>query len=94
MTLTEFLTARLDEDTDVYGDPLVVERWVGERMLREVAAKRVILARCQMVLAAFDDRENGEWPDVTRRERSHARRTLDDLAAVYSDHPDYDPAWA
>lgn len=61
------------------------------RVLREVQAKREIVMRCKLILAAFADRERGEWPDVSRRERAHAGRTLDVLAVVYSDHPDYDP---
>ena len=63
------------------------------RVLREVEAKRAILARCQMVLAAFHDPEGVEWPDVNRRERHHARRTIEDMASAYRDHEDYDPAW-
>ena len=64
------------------------------RILREVEAERAIVTRCTAVLTSFDDRENGLWPDVSRRERSHARSTLRDLAAVYSDHADCQPEWA
>jgi hypothetical protein len=58
------------------------------RVLREVEAKRAILARCEYVRAAFRDPASGLW------QRTHADANLRHLAAVYSDHPDYDPAWA
>lgn len=63
------------------------------RVLREVEAKRRIVDRCRWILESFEDREHGMWPDVNRRERHHARVTLEDLAGVYDQHPDYDPAW-
>ncbi len=109
MDLAEFLTARLDEDAADADDLhlrycMAYDRDGGfelkwcdcgmpARVLREVEAKRAILARCQMVLAAFHDPEGGEWPDVNRRERHHARRTIEDMASAYRDHEDYDPAW-
>lgn len=97
-----FLTARLDEDAaqyqrgaaddpDAYGGDLN-ERYIiaeARRMLREIEAKRAIVARCQAVLESFADPEHGSWPDVSRRERSHAHADLADLAAVYSGRPDY-----
>ena len=64
------------------------------RVLREVTAKRVIVTRYAAVRRAFDDREGGLWPDVTRREKSHAYATLCDLAGIWSDHPDYQDEWA
>lgn len=47
------------------------------RVLREVAAKRKILAECD------------EW--MMQHAPSGAHRILRAVAAVYSDHPDYDP---
>ncbi len=127
MTLTEFLTVRLDEDeaaANAYvpvaglthrhsegngwlehnhlagGDPhqhdpdtgfQIPAPTVGDpaRVLREVEAGRKILAEHEAVtrLADLTEQELGflglyrEW-------------VLKNLAAVYSDHPDYDPAWA
>jgi Family of unknown function (DUF6221) len=60
----------------------------------EAGAKRNIVRRCALVLAAFNDPERGEWPDVTRRERSHAYSTLCDLAAIDAEHPDFRQEWA
>ena len=64
------------------------------RVLREVTAKRAIVTRYAAVRRAFGDREGGLWPDVTRREKSHAYATLCDLAGIWSDHPDYRDEWA
>jgi len=64
------------------------------RVLREVTAKRAIVTRYAAVRRAFGDREGGLWPDVTRREKSHAYATLCDLAGIWSDHPDYQDEWA
>jgi len=113
MDLTGFLTARIAEDAaaarfmmdreaaglqpraDFLGFPL------GERMRREVEAKRKILAehrpydttdgpppqRCYVCASTRAYRSGAaiqeEWPCPTVRA----------LAAVWSDHPDYDPAW-
>jgi hypothetical protein len=112
MTLTEFLTARLDEDEaaarDAYyegqrwiteeegvyrypdddldlvhsanrkTDARHIARWDPARVLREVEAGRAILAEHRT--AAGWSSEN--WP-----------RTLRLLAAVWSDHPDYQQKW-
>jgi hypothetical protein len=61
------------------------------RVLREVAAKRAILAGHSTVTG-------WNWPDqsdgsVQMDYVEALRRTLRHLAAVYSDHPDYDEAW-
>jgi hypothetical protein len=94
-SLIAFLRARLDEEEARAKDDFVCEPIaVKERALREVAAKRAIVTRCAAVLQSFDDRENGMWPDVSRRERSHAYATLCDLATIDSDHPDYQQKWA
>jgi len=108
MGLTEFVAARLDEDeaaarfmmdrearclqlrAEFLGFPL------GERVLREAGAKRKILALHEQarshkngrlldfcICQAEDGVVCGHWPCETLRA----------LAAVYSDHPDYDPAW-
>ena len=84
MDLAKFLTARIDEDEaaarvpfphwpHVRPDPDGIQ-WVNDRVLREVAAKRKIVADLDL-----------SYPD-----EEHLMRLL---AAVYSDHPDFDPAW-
>jgi len=97
LTLAEFLTARIAEDeaaarfmmdreaaglqprADFLGFPL------GERILREVEAKRKILAEAQAVRKLLD---------LTGGEHDRYRDwVLRHLAAVYSEHPDFDPAW-
>lgn len=107
--LAQFLAARLDEDAEDSWDkheggcatagPIAFSCDCGypARVLREVEAKRKILAehepqpwgephpelsRCP----AHGDETSGwwtEWPCVEVRA----------LAAVWSDHPDYDEAW-
>lgn len=51
------------------------------RALQEVAAKRALLAEVERELADDDTNETAQWMARV-------------LAAVYADHPDYDPAWA
>ena len=80
--------------SDDVHNSLHVVRHDPARVLREVTAKRVIVTRYAAVRRAFDDREGGLWPDVSRREKSHAYATLCDLAGIWSDHPDYRDEWA
>ena len=115
MDLTGFLTARLAEDeaaarfmmdretaglqprADFLGFPL------GERVLREVEAKRKILAEHEDVRDGHVyDHPDGPMcvrcADADRDGEHYAERpwpcqTLRAVAAVYSDHPDYDEAW-
>ncbi len=57
------------------------------RVLREVAAKRAIIAACEEAIrnqGIFG--EDGGQP--------LAEKVLPALAAVYGDHPGYDPQWA
>jgi hypothetical protein len=108
--LVAFLRARLDEDeagarfmmdrearaqvprTDWLGSPF------GERVLREVEAKRAILAEHQpepwgephpelLRCPGHGDESSGywtTWPCIEVRA----------IAAVWRDHPGYDPTWA
>jgi hypothetical protein len=64
------------------------------RVLADVAAKRAIVGRCVLVIAAFDDRENGTWPDVSRREKSHAWETLHDIAQPYRGADGWRDEWS
>ena len=91
MTLTEFLTARIDEDEEM-------ARLTGERM-RHVPPRGIggigdlgvvgypfarVLAECEakrMLIDGFD-----AWGD-------DAKWTLRILALPYADHPDYQQEW-
>jgi Family of unknown function (DUF6221) len=80
-------------------DGLHIARYDPARVLREVEAKRQILAEHERRLtvpascgrcfdATIDDSKSaGTWM------APYPCRTLRLLAAVYADHPDYDPAW-
>lgn len=72
--------------------------WLGPvlspaRVLAECEAKRKIVMRCALLLEAFDDPDRGAWPDVNRRERYHARATLEALALPFADRPGYRDEW-
>ena len=55
------------------------------RVLAECAAKRAIIEQAASYSPELEHGDNGEWAfDVTLRS----------LAAVYADHPDYQPEWA
>jgi hypothetical protein len=57
-------------------------------VLREVEAKRKILAR-------YADQPANLGDQLQRhQEQMGLLYALEQLAAIYSDHPDYDPAWA
>lgn len=56
------------------------DRWTPSSALRRVERDRRVVDRCAAVLDAFNDPMGGLWPDVTRREKSHAYATLEDLA--------------
>ncbi len=95
--LVAFLRARLDEDeaearetadadaefwSDVKGDGTYFDRFGPARVLREVEAKRVIIAECEPRARAG-----------IGAARMAAQRTLRILATVYRGHPDYRPEW-
>ena len=105
MTITEFLLARIAEDEASAGS--WYEDWggnmepLGDRIWAECKAKRQIVelhtpwgfeysggeacARC----VSPDDWNVIALPDEER----FPCATLRHLAAVYADHPDFDPAW-
>lgn len=56
------------------------------RVLRDIAAKRDVIAAASKVLEAP---VNGELPDAPRL----AEQVLCALAGAYSDHDDFDPEW-
>jgi|SRR5271165_262364 len=102
MNYTEFLTARYDEDASSADEihngmdcascgpiPFSCDCGVPARMLREVEAKRMILAEYESF------RVEVNWPGaragagvITGYEE--LRFAVGALAAVYSDHPDYE----
>ena len=105
--LAEFLAARLDEDEayakaskplreaamEMLGSDWPTGRLAGDRMLREVEAKRVILAEHDPEPWGESHPEllrcpgHGEWWETWPCVEVRA------LAVVYSDHPDYDETW-
>ena len=65
------------------------------RVLREVQAKRDLLAHAERSLADADKLETiGAQPADVFTIRAPAEWTLSILAAPYSDHPDYNPEWS
>jgi hypothetical protein len=95
VNLSEFLTARLDEDEqiaraingDKWGWPGArsgfaahVARHDPARVLREVAAKRAILAECARSVECGDDG------------CVLAGAVIVNMAAIWGDHPDYGEA--
>lgn len=98
MTITEFLEARIVEDAEEaewYGNTEYFEGgWTKAhtgRVLRECAAKRAIIQEWQPAPVGgwgvhADGVDVGNW-EATDNAVRH-------LAAVYSDHPDYQQEWA
>lgn len=102
MTITEFLTARLDEDETRISRP---ETRSGARAVGEVKAKRAILALHQTETTYCESRDDDfrpiKIPEVqcfvcgwASDVEGSACETLRLLAAVYRTHADYDPAWS
>jgi Family of unknown function (DUF6221) len=62
------------------------------RVLREVEAKRAILARYEDCLIRMED---PEYPNAVARDqaREYEDFVLPDLASAWAGHPDYDEAW-
>jgi len=72
-------------------DPIIrhIAHYDPSRVLRDVAANREILYRCAARMDELDVYPNG----LVSPRAVLARQILMNLAAVYSGHPDYDPAW-
>ncbi len=103
--LAGFLTARLDEDEAAakaaFGPGIAlnwpalpaavdvfVDRYGPLRAVREVEAKRKIVA--EYVAAQAWSYPPGDGDEAVQEALNSVVRHL---AAVWSDHPDYDPAW-
>jgi hypothetical protein len=104
--LTEFLTARLDEEepAEVCGcldanhwPPCVPQPWK-ERERREIAAKRARLAMATRASAELDRLQSDATSSDAERAvavacAAVAIAAVNHDAAVYSDHPDYRDEW-
>jgi hypothetical protein len=93
--LVAFLTARLDEKEQGAGDQafaLAGHYHDPARVLREVKAGRMILARYEDCLARQED---DDYPAGTARDqaREYEDFVLPNLATIDSTHPGYDPEW-
>ena len=60
-----------------------------ERVLAECASKRHMLRMAQRVFFPSPLRVKPFWDG----QRAYAEAVLEELAAVYADHPDYDTSW-
>lgn len=106
-TLTEFLLARIAEDAEraPTRHTLLCLRMGCETCIFDddedaIAAERVCTCRYPArVLAECDAKRRivdiyaADIPDEWRGLPSRPMRALASLAALYSDHPDYDEAW-
>lgn len=87
LSITEFLLARIAED-EAAAQPFPGA--ADQRALRECAAKRAIIGLADDV-ETIDDAlmiETASWKWET------SDKILRALAAVYSDHPDYQSVWS
>jgi len=64
--------------------------WLPDRVLREVAAKRAIVAEYDRLNAAYEAFRHG----ANQAAMLAAQTAVEHLAAVYSGHPDYRQEWA
>lgn len=104
MTITEFLTARLDEESRFWANPSAM-RFGGVglsalilRMRADIAAKRAIVAEHGLntdLRGARLCRVCVDWAesDVENLAELYPCRTLVLLTQPYAEHPDFDPAW-
>jgi Family of unknown function (DUF6221) len=71
-----------------------IARWDPARVLREVDAKRRILAEHRVWEPRWGCTRCREWIGGIPEKVAWPCPTVRALAAVYSDHPDCDPAWS
>lgn len=81
-----------DEGAPTAGQAAHIARHDPARVLREVEAGRIILARYADTLARMED---DDYPAGVARDqgREYEDFVLPCLAAAWSDHPDYDQEW-
>jgi len=99
LTLTEFLTARIDEDEEAardsstlygQGSSLYINRHNPTHVLAECEAKRGIV---KYAVECEDEWSKRLGDRHGRAEHDASQWAVSLLAAVYADHPDYDPEW-
>ena len=102
LTLTDFLLARIAEDEAVArsSERRMCERLTPERLLAECEAKRRIvdMHSHSSPVAGAPRRLRADAVatevGVTGEPETRPCDTLRALAAIWSDHPDYDPDWS
>lgn len=99
----EIAGAGLDGTGGVHGEVFAahIARWDPARVLAEIAAKRAILAAIEAADATWATaQQRADGPvsfDLGRArslEKELAEKVLRQLAAPYSDHPDFQQAWS
>ena|SRR5690606_20281138 len=99
MTITEFLTARYDEEEAVaraaLGSPRRNGKTHARRVLADIAAKRRLVELCATWRADGERHVAGRdaMSIAARTQAITAETVLRALAQPYADHPDFDPAW-
>lgn len=102
MTLTEFMTARLDEmyaEVDIYHDARCTTHPCGcglpEWLRADIAAKRATIAATEQAWGrSVADDPNPEGSEWLLGHRWGLREACQHLASVYADHEDYQQEWA
>jgi hypothetical protein len=77
-----------------YSDAPHIARHDPARALREVEAIRDIVAAYEFIKAKTGSREDDVNEFFRNGERLALRGTIERLASIWSDHPDYDPSWS
>ncbi len=87
--LTAFVAARLGEREHFAKIARLAQKH-REQLLREVEADRKLLSLCVQVISDDAGHEfySDGWSGLTV-----AQRVARNRAAIWSDHPDYDPEW-
>lgn len=94
MNIIEFLEARIAEDEraarDWERDGVALEAFLADGMVDVYDGEpwRRVLAECQAKRAIIARVSDVEWAGYAVRDF-----ILEQLAAVYADHPDYQPEW-
>lgn len=98
VTIVEFLQARIDEDEERAGSgwsSLGNTRWERDNYGRSMLTPAAVLAECAAKRAIIDSCRVDHEDSLTRNDDTVELATvvLYALAAVYSDHPDYQESW-
>lgn len=80
----------LVHSADRKADARHIARHDPARVLREVTAKRAMVAMCREDLAAQYEPGDGEWNEGSiHASKAWANTVLRTMAAIWADHPDY-----